>query len=80
MMGQQQVTLYTTPTCPYCRMAKRFLQENRIPFREVDLTVDIHEQETVYRATGTLAVPQINVNGRWIVGYDPARMMQYLHG
>lgn len=70
-----QVTLYTTPTCPYCVMAKRFLLENGIPFKEVDLSTNIMEQETVYRATGTLAVPQLNVNGRWIVGYDPARIM-----
>jgi len=60
-------------------MAKRFLQEHGIPFKEVDLSVNLAEQETVYRATGTLAVPQLNINGRWIVGYDPARIMQYLH-
>lgn len=77
-MTAGQVTLYTTPTCPYCVKAKRFLMENGIPFKEVDLTVDVQEQETVYRATGMLAVPQFNIDGRWIVGFDPVQILQYV--
>lgn len=78
-MSVNQVTIYTTPTCPHCITAKRFLTERGIPFKEVDLTVDVEEQQTVLRATGMLAVPQLNVNGHWIVGFDPLQIIRYLY-
>ena len=31
------VTLYSAPWCGYCRIAKRFLDEQRVPYTEVDI-------------------------------------------
>jgi glutaredoxin len=45
----------------------------------VDLTVDVKEQETVLQATGMLAVPQLNINGHWVVGFDPVEITKYLN-
>jgi len=58
---------------------KKFLSEKGIPFKEVDLTVETEEQQTVVEATGALVVPQTNVNGNWVVGFDPEQIMSYIN-
>lgn len=72
------VTVYTTPTCPYCRSAKRFLQERNIPFREVDVSRDPQAAAELVRRTGQTGVPVIDVNGEIIVGFDVARLQRAL--
>ncbi|MBX5477291.1 MAG: glutaredoxin family protein [Clostridia bacterium] len=72
------VTVYTTPTCPYCRSAKRFLQERNVPFREVDVSRDPRAAAELVRRTGQTGVPVIDVNGEIIVGFDVARLQRAL--
>ena len=38
-----KVTVYSTPTCPYCKMVKNFLNENKIKFTDIDVATD-HEK------------------------------------
>ncbi|MBE3590343.1 MAG: glutathione S-transferase N-terminal domain-containing protein [Firmicutes bacterium] len=72
------VTIYTTPTCPYCRSAKRYLQERGVPFREVDVARDPRAAVELVRKTGQTGVPVIEVNGEWIIGFDVARLQRAL--
>jgi glutaredoxin-like YruB-family protein len=64
------VTLYTTPTCTYCRKAKSYFRENRIPFSEYDVSRDQRRAEEMVRKSGQMGVPVIDVNGRVIVGFN----------
>lgn len=70
------VTVYTTTLCPVCGMVKNFLSINEIAFTEV--SVDLHPLSMIklIRKTKRLTVPQTNINGEWIFGFDPAKMMQ----
>ncbi|MEX1275989.1 MAG: glutaredoxin family protein [Bacteroidota bacterium] len=36
----QKITVYSTQWCSDCRVAKRFLNENRIPFHEINIDLD----------------------------------------
>ena len=72
------VLVYTTPTCPHCRSAKRFLTERRIPFREIDVTRSSQAAAELQRKSGQTGVPVIDVNGRLIVGFDQARLVRAL--
>lgn len=72
------VTVYTTNTCPYCVMLKNFLHDQNIPFQEVNVQQDQHAMQRVVAATGQLGVPQTNVNGTWVVGFDPNSIMAAL--
>ena len=52
------LTIYTKPGCQYCNSAKAYLNENAIPYKEVDITTD----ETVVewlRAQGHKTLPVI---------------------
>jgi len=68
------VTVYTTPTCGFCRAAKRYLQEKRVRFHEIDVSLDTAAADQIARRTGRRAVPVIDVNGRLIVGFDKRRL------
>ncbi|MEC5189304.1 MULTISPECIES: glutaredoxin family protein [Geobacillus] len=70
-----QVTVYTTTTCPYCVMAKNFLRAQGIPFKEVNVEVDPEAARKLVETTGQMGVPQIEIGGRWVLGYDPDAIM-----
>ncbi|EMT44904.1 MULTISPECIES: glutaredoxin family protein [Anoxybacillus] len=74
----KQVTVYTTTTCPYCTLLKNFLVERGIPFKEVNLHQHPEAVDYVVRSTGQMGVPQTEINGRWVIGFDPQRIMQLL--
>lgn len=73
-----EVTVYTTTTCPYCVMVKDFLKENNIDFKEVNVETNPVIMQDLVRKTGQMGVPQTEVNGQWIVGFDPMGIMQAL--
>ena len=47
----KKITIYSTPTCIYCRMAKDFLAEKNIPFTDCDLTQDVTKREEIIKKT-----------------------------
>ncbi|WP_332236640.1 glutaredoxin family protein [Sporolactobacillus sp. KGMB 08714] len=73
-----EITVYTTSTCPYCHMMKNFLSKQGLPFKEVNVQLDPAAMQRIVSATGQLGVPQTQVNGQWVVGYDPDRVMRYV--
>jgi len=64
-----QVTVYTAFWCPDCRIAKRFLQEHNIPFKEVDIETTPGAAEEVVKQTGKRAIPQFVIDGEWVQPY-----------
>ena len=41
----KKVTIYSTPTCVYCKMAKEFFKQNSIAYEEHDVASDMKAQE-----------------------------------
>ncbi|MBP1917393.1 glutaredoxin-like YruB-family protein [Lederbergia galactosidilyticus] len=74
-----QITVYTTSTCPYCDMMKNFLKEKEIPFKEVNVQQDPIAANRLVQTTGQMGVPQTEINGQWVLGFDPNRVMQLLN-
>jgi glutaredoxin 3 len=64
------VTIYTTPTCGYCRVAKDWFRQNHVPFTEYDVSVDRRRADEMVRKSGQMGVPVIDVHGRVIVGFN----------
>ncbi len=73
-----EITLYTSSTCPYCVMARNFLQSQGLEFKEINIENDPLAAQELVKATGQFGVPQINVNGKWIVGFNPGAILQYV--
>lgn len=72
------VTIYSTPTCPYCKMAKSYLQENKVGFKDVDVSVDDKAAQEMIDKSGQMGVPVIDVDGQIIVGFDKEALKKAL--
>lgn len=68
-----QVTVYTSPTCGYCKQAKAFLEENGVDYTERDVSVDRGAQKDL-EDMGAMGVPVIVVGSEIIRGFDKARL------
>ena len=66
-----KVIMYTTGSCPYCKMAENLLRSKGIQEIEkirVDLEPD--QRAKMMEKTGRRTVPQIYIGERYIGGYD----------
>ena len=74
------VTVYTTPTCPFCQQVKMYLAQRGVPFREVDVSQDPAAAMEMVRISGQRGVPVTVIDGQVIVGFDRRRLEQALAG
>jgi glutaredoxin 3 len=73
-----KVVLFSTSTCSWCRRAKRYFKDHRVPFKEVDVERDPKAAQDIARKTGQRGVPVIKIGNRWIVGFDKERIEKEL--
>ena len=66
----KKVVIYTTPYCPYCDAAKKFLKSKKVDFEEIDVADDDAMRERLVKMSGQETVPQIFAEGVSIGGYD----------
>ncbi|HIE35868.1 MAG TPA: NrdH-redoxin [Candidatus Omnitrophica bacterium] len=74
-----QVKIYSTSTCPYCKMAKEYLDSKGIAYHNFDVSKDKHALEEMMKISGQMGVPVIVVNEEVIVGFDKARIDSLLN-
>ena len=73
-------TVYTTNTCRYCTMMKKYLDDQNISYREVNVQLDEEAGRKLVETTGQRGVPQTELNGEWIIGFDPEAVQAALKG
>lgn len=71
---QKSVTVYSTPTCSWCNTLKTHLKKNGVRFTDVDVSKDQKAAENMVRRSGQQGVPQTDINGEMIVGFDKIRI------
>lgn len=64
------VTIYSTPTCPYCKQAKEFFKENNVEFTDIDVGADQEKAKEMIEKSGQMGVPVIDIDGEIIIGFD----------
>ncbi|MEN9626741.1 MAG: hypothetical protein RL557_1069 [archaeon] len=72
------ITMYTTPTCSYCRVAKAFFKEHNISFNEIDVSKDRKAAEEMIKKSNQYGVPVFDISGKIIVGWDPEEIQAAL--
>ncbi len=77
-----EVTIYSTPTCGYCTLAKDFLQEKGVEYKEIDVSVDQQKAQEMVEKTGQMGVPVIIINKdgqeEILVGFDQVQLSNLL--
>ena len=71
-----EVTVYSTQNCPYCRLAKAFLDRHNIPYRSIDVGIDRKAAREMVEISGQYGVPVIVVGDQVVVGFDTDKLRE----
>lgn len=78
----KNVTIYTTPTCGFCRMTKEFFREHNVAYTEKDVAADYDAADEMIQKSGQMGVPVTIIEGdgqeELIVGFDRRRLAETL--
>ncbi len=73
-----KVTIYTTPSCVYCKMTKEFFKKNNVEYAELNVVNDEKAREEMIKKSRQLGVPVIDVDGEIFVGFDQSGLKKAL--
>ncbi len=74
----KKVTIYSTPTCHYCNMAKDYFNENGVKYDSFDVASDLDKRREMMEKSGQLGVPVITIGDEVVVGFDRSRLAKLL--
>lgn len=72
------ITIYSTPTCVYCKSVKEYFAHHNIKFQEVDVSENEKELEKMVAISGQMGVPVIDMDGEVVIGFDRERIDEIL--
>lgn len=72
-----ELIVYTSTWCGDCREAKRWLNQNKIAYREINIEEIPGAAEEVIQHTGKRAIPQFVIDGEWVQPYIPGEGFKY---
>ena len=55
-----------------------FLEQHNIAYQDIDVAADSAAREEMVRKTGQMAVPVIEINGDFIVGFNEGKLKEKL--
>ena len=76
---QPIVTVYSTPSCSWCTTLKSHLRKHKIRFTDIDVSRDQLMAEELVRKSGQQGVPQTEIDGEMIVGFDKSKINKLLN-
>ncbi len=77
-MSAKNITIYSTPTCVYCKMAKDFFAKNNISYKEFNVAEDLKAREEMVSKSHQLGVPVIDIDGQFFVGFNRSELVKAL--
>lgn len=75
---QKRVIVYSTPTCSWCTTLKTHLKKHGIRYSDIDVSRDQQAASEMQRKSGQMGVPQTDIEGQIIVGFDKTRINNLL--
>lgn len=77
-MTDKSITIYSTPTCPYCKRAKAYLEEKEIEFTDYDVASDKEKAKEMIEKSGQMGVPVIYIGETQIIGFNQTKIDEAL--
>ena len=74
----KKVTIYSTPTCHFCQMAKEFFKDNNVEYTDYNVAEDIEKRQEMVEKSGQMGVPVISIDEQVIVGFDENKLKETL--
>ena len=66
----KNITIYSTPTCHYCHVAKEYFTKHNIDYTDHDVSTDSTARMEMIQKTGQLGVPVIDIDGEIVIGFS----------
>ncbi|MFA5773352.1 MAG: glutaredoxin family protein [Candidatus Paceibacterota bacterium] len=73
-----KVTVYSTPTCHFCRMAKDFFTSKGIVYEDFDVSSNLEKRKEMIDKSGQMGVPVIAIDDKLVVGFNKPKIMELL--
>jgi len=73
-----RVIVYSTPTCSWCNTLKTYLKLHNVLYTDIDVSRDQKAADALVKRSGQMGVPQTDINGEIIVGFNKVRINQLL--
>jgi len=73
-----KVTIYSTPTCPYCIQVKEYLKEKDVEYTDYNVADDQDKATEMVEKSGQMGVPVVNIDGKITVGFNKAEIDKLL--
>ena len=73
-----KVTIYSTPTCHFCHMAKDFFAEKGVSFEDFNVSTDLEKRKEMVERSGQMGVPVIVIEDKVVVGFNKPKIMELL--
>ncbi len=74
----KKVTVYSTPTCHFCNMAKEYFNANGVAYESFDVSVDQEKRREMMDISGQLGVPVITIDNDVIIGFNKPKLAELL--
>lgn len=74
----QNVTIYSTPTCHFCHMAKDFFTANGVVYTEYNVATDLEKRKEMVEKSGQMGVPVIVIGDEVTVGFNQPKIASLL--
>jgi glutaredoxin-like YruB-family protein len=78
-MTKPKIRIFSTSTCPYCVTLKEFLKEKSFEFEDIDVSQNETALEEMATKTKQFGVPVIDIDDKWIVGFDKEKISKVLN-
>ena len=73
-----KVTIYSTPSCHFCHMAKDFFKEKNVEYVDFDVAADLDKRREMITKSGQMGVPVIIIGDQLIVGFNKPKIVDLL--
>lgn len=70
MQRRAPVVIFVIYGCPYCKAAKKLLQQLQVPHKAINIGNNAKLMMELYEKTGMKSVPKVFVQGRFVGGFD----------
>lgn len=67
----KKITIYSTPSCHYCNLAKDYFQEKGLSYTCFDVKNDTEKRKEMIEISGQMGVPVIKVGKKVLTGFSP---------
>lgn len=74
----KKVKIFVAAECPQCDETEKYLKSRSVDFEEIDLTSNKQAAADLAAKTGYSVLPQIQIDGQFIVGFDRQKLDEML--